>query len=140
MDSQNDKNPFLSVHTPIALVALALCMLFFNQIKGSGQSIENMKWQSGNADKQIAELRQNTDKLSAAIEQQKPSVAQSEQTQKQFTDLIKDLDELARGGDKDAQQVMLIAAKSGINYTPPAGSTDPKDDSKSGDKKNDKEK
>jgi uncharacterized protein HemX len=118
MDNQNGQNPFLSVHTPIALVALALSVLFFNQIKGTGQAVENMKVQSENADKQIKELKENTEKASGVIEQQKPNVAQSEATQKQFSELIKELDELSRGGDKDAQQVMQIAAKAGINYTP----------------------
>lgn len=135
MDNQNDQNPLLSVHTPIALVALALCILFFNQIKGSGQATETMKWQSENADKQIKELKENGDKLNAVIEQQKPNVAQSEQTQKQFTDLVKELDELSRAGDKDAQQVMQIAAKAGINYTPTAEPADKKDDGKKKDEK-----
>lgn len=143
MDNQNEQNPFLSVHIPIALVALALSVLFFNQIKASGQATETMKWQSDNADKQIRELKENTDKLNAAIEQQKSSVAQSEQTQKQFSDLMKDLDELSRGGDKDAQQVMQIAAKNGINFNPAPGSaesTDKKGDPKSPVKKDEKAK
>jgi hypothetical protein len=141
MDTQNDQNPFLSVHTPLALVALALCVLFFNQVKGTNQGIENMKFQSGNADKQITELKQNTEKLTAAIEQQKANVTQSEQTQQQFSDLIKEIDELSRAGDKDAQQVMAIAARNGINYNPtPAGSSDKKDDGKGSPKKDEKTK
>ena len=46
MDNQESSNPFISVHLPIALLALAISMLFFSQIKGVGTSTETMKWQS----------------------------------------------------------------------------------------------
>ena len=120
MDDQTDSNPFISVYTPIALVALALAALFFGQIKGASQAKESMAWQSTNADKQITALRENTLKYEDAITKQKVSVTTSEQTQKQFSDFMKDLNDLATGSDKeaakDAQTIMAIARQNGINY------------------------
>jgi hypothetical protein len=128
MDENNDpNNPFISLHTPIALVALALSVLFFSQIKGVGTATETMRWQSDNADKQIFALKDNRERLARGIEERKPLVAQSEQTQKQFTDLMKDVDELARGGDKDAK---TIIDGYGIKVNEPGGAPRASTDSK----------
>jgi len=106
MENDEPTNPFVSIHTPVALVALALSVLFFSQIKGVGTATTTMKWQSDNATKQIIALKENREKLTRAIEERRALVAQSEQTQKQFTDLMKEVDELARGGDKDAKTII----------------------------------
>lgn len=116
MDDQTDSNPFISVYTPIALVALALSALFLGQIKGTGQATDSMKWQSSNADKQITSLRENTLKLDKVIGDQTPNATQAEQTQKQFSDFMKDVNDLAVAGDKDAITVMNIAAQNNIKY------------------------
>ena len=96
----------MSIHIPVALIALALSTLFFSQIKGEKQAMENIDWQSKNADKQFSILTDNREKLTKAIEERKTAVATSEQTQKQFTDLMRELDTLARTGDKDATQII----------------------------------
>lgn len=127
MDNNEQDNPFISVYTPVALVALALSVLFFSQIKGVGTATENMRWQSSNADKQIFALKDNRERLARAIEERRPLVAQSEQTQKQFTDLMKEVDELARGGDKDAK---TIIDGYGIKVNEPGGAPRPSTDSK----------
>lgn len=107
MDYQEPSNPFISVHVPVALVALALSVLFFSQIKGVGMATESMKWQSSNADKQIVALKDNREKLAKAIEERKPLVATSEDTQKKFTELMKDVNDLAIGGDEDAKKIII---------------------------------
>jgi hypothetical protein len=127
MENNEPSNPFVSIHTPVALVALALSVLFFSQIKGVGTATETMKWQSSNADKQIIALKENREKLAGAIEERKALVAQSEQTQKQFTDLMKEVDELARGGDKDAK---TIIEGYGIKVNEPGGAPRASTDSK----------
>ena len=116
MDDQTDSNPFISVHTPIALVALALSALFFGQIKGTSQATESMKWQSSNADKQIQNYREALLKLDKVIGDQGANTTQAEQTQKQFSDFMKDINDMAVAGDKDAIALMNIAAQAGIKY------------------------
>ena len=116
MDDQTDSNPFISVHTPIALVALALSALFFGQIKGTSQGTESMKWQSSNADKQIQNYREALLKLDKVIGDQAANTTQAEQTQKQFSDLMKDINDMAVAGDKDALAIMNVAAQVGIKY------------------------
>ena len=106
MDNDNSNSSLDTVHIPLGLLALALSFLFFSQIKSFNQATDNVKWQEGNADKQITGLKDNYVKLADAIEKRKALVSQSEQTQKQFTDVMRELDILAKGGDKDAQQIM----------------------------------
>jgi predicted transcriptional regulator len=106
MENQEPRNPFVSIHVPVALVALALSVLFFSQIKGVGTATETMKWQSGNADKQIATLKDNREKLAKAIDERKPLVKTSEETQKKFTDLMKDVNDAAKAGDEDAIKII----------------------------------
>jgi hypothetical protein len=106
MENEDLNNPFISVHTPIALVALSLSVLFFSQIKGVGTASDTMRWQAQNADKQIFALKDNRERLARTLEERKGLVTQSEQTQRQFTDLMKEVDALARGGDKDAKTII----------------------------------
>jgi hypothetical protein len=121
MDTNENISPVATVHIPLALLALAISFLFILQIKGSNQAAENMKWQSTNASKQITDLKAAEDKNRKTIEDRRTMVAQSEQTQKQFTDLMKELNDLSVAGDKDAQ---LIITKYGIKVADnPAGGT-----------------
>lgn len=99
-------NPFISLHTPIALVAFALSVLFFGQIKGASASSEALRFQAGNLDKQILGLKDARERLGRSIEERKVLVAQSESTQKQFTDIMKEVDELAKKGDEDAKRII----------------------------------
>jgi len=125
MDNQEPKNPFISVHVPIALVALALAVLFFSQIKGVGTATDTMKWQSTNADKQITALKDNKEKLAKAIEERKPLVAQSEALQKTFTEMMKDVKELMDKGDEDAKKIIVGY---GINIADTPAASDAKKD------------
>jgi uncharacterized protein YlxW (UPF0749 family) len=123
MDTQDNPNPLISVHVPVALVALALSILFLAQIKGVGTATETMKWQGATASKQIAALKENREKLTKAIEERTALVKQSEETQKKFTELLKDVDALARGGDEDAKKIIVGY---GIKIAEPAASSEPK--------------
>ena len=107
MDNQEPSNPFISLHVPVALVALAISMLFFSQIKGVGTSTETIKWQSANADKQIAALKDAKEKLAKAIDERKPLVLQSEGLQKTFTEMMKEVKSLMDKGDEDAKKIIL---------------------------------
>ena len=107
MDYQENTNPFISIHVPVALVALALSVLFMSQIKGVSTATDTMKWQSTNADKQIAALKDNKEKLAKAIEERGLLVKQSEALQKTFTELMKDVNDLAVKGDEDAKKIIL---------------------------------
>jgi hypothetical protein len=119
MENQEPRNPFVSIHIPVALVALALSVLFFSQIKGVGTATETMKWQSSTADKQTATLKDNREKLAKAIDGRKQDVKTSEETQKTFTDLMKDVNDLAKGGDEDAKKI-IDGYQIKISDTPPA--------------------
>lgn len=123
MDNQESENPFISIHVPVALVALALSVLFFSQIKGVGTATETMKWQSSNADKQTVALKDNREKLAKAIEERKPLVATSEDTQKKFTELMKDVNDLAIGGDEDAKKIIVGYGIKIADNPPAAGET-----------------
>ena len=126
MDTQeNENNPFISIHVPVALVALALSSLFFSQIKGAATGKETLELQASTADKQIAALKENHEKLAKAVEDRATLVKQSEDTQKKFTELLKDVDTLARGGDEDAKKIITGY---GIKIADPGASPEPKTD------------
>ena len=119
MDTQEPKNPFISVHTPVALVALALSVLFFSQIKSLGNATETMKWQSNNIDKQITAYKDAKEKLAKGIEERKPNVVASSDLQTRFAVLIKKVNELSKGDEKDeavkdAKNIIGILVNSGI--------------------------
>ena len=120
MENQEPKNPFVSIHTPIALVALALSPLFFSQIKSLGNATETVKWQSNNVDKQIASYKDANEKLLKAITERAPAVKESSSLQMRFGKLIKKVNELSKGDEKDeavkdAKNIISILVSSGIN-------------------------
>jgi hypothetical protein len=120
MENQEPKNPFVSIHTPIALVALALSVLFFSQIKSLGNATDTVKWQSNNVDKQIASYKDANEKLLKAIAERAPAVKESSSLQLRFGKLIKKVNELSKGDEKDeavkdAKNIINILVSSGIN-------------------------
>lgn len=136
MENQEPKNPFVSVHTPIALVALALSVLFFSQIKGVGNATATVKWQSDNVDKQITSYRNAKEQLAKGIEQRAPQVKDSSDSQTRFAQMIKKVNELSKGDDKDpqvkdAKEIIASLVNSGItSINVPDAPADPKKDSK----------
>ena len=120
MENQEPKNPFVSIHTPIALVALALSPLFFSQIESLGNAKDTVKWQSNNVDKQIASYKDANEKLLKAITERAPAVKESSSLQMRFGKLIKKVNELSKGDEKDeavkdAKNIISILVSSGIN-------------------------
>jgi hypothetical protein len=66
---------------------------------------------------QFEQLHTQIVEMNKALEQRKPMVEQSQKLQQQFTDFMKELDALAKGGDKDAQ---LVISTFGIQINDPA--------------------
>ncbi len=135
MENQEPKNPFVSVHTPIALVALALSVLFFSQIKGVGNATATVKWQSDNVDKQITAYKNAKEQLAKGIEQRAPQVKESSELQTRFAQLLEKVNDLSKGDEakdkdvKDAKAIISILVKSGItsiNVPKPAPAPEPK--------------
>ena len=120
MENQEPKNPFVSIHTPIALVALELSPMLFSQIKSLGNAKDTVKWQSNNVDKQIASYKDANEKLLKAITERAPAVKESSSLQMRFGKLIKKVNELSKGDEKDeavkdAKNIISILVSSGIN-------------------------
>ena len=132
MENQEPKNPFACIHTPVALVALALSVLFFSQIKSLGNATETVKWQSNNVDKQIASYKDAKEKLAKAIEGRGPAVKESSDLQLRFGKLVKKVNELSKGDEKDeavkdAKNIIGILVSSGItSINVPDEPTEPK--------------
>ncbi len=119
------ENPFLSVHLPLTFLSVGLALFFLGEnralkqkaseveyeTKGREWALSNLEWRKATGEKQLKDLGDFKDKLDKANEERKALVAQSAATQAQFTSMMKELDELARGGDKDAA---LIISSYGI--------------------------
>jgi hypothetical protein len=115
---EENRNPFIGSLLPLTLLGAAAIMFFAGQLGSIKQGTAAMEWQDKNADKSIKNLTEANEQLTKNVEARKALVAQSEQLQKQFTDLMKELDILARGGDKDAD---MIIKGYGIKVNEPAG-------------------
>ena len=119
MDSNEpNQTSFYGPHLPLTLLAGVAIMFFASQLGGIRQGSDSMNWQLENAKKAITSLTEAKENLTKNVdsEERKALVAQSQQLQKQFTDLMKELDEVARGGDKDAE---LIIKGYGIKVNDP---------------------
>ena len=120
MENQEQKNSFASIHTPIALVGLALSVLFFSQILTFGNKKKMTELQSSKVGAQINAYKDAKEKLAKAIEQRGPAVKESSDLQLRFGKLIKKVNELSKGDEKDeavkdAKNIISILVSSGIN-------------------------
>ena len=120
MENQEQKNPFASIHTPIALVGLALSVQFFSQILTLGNNKKMTELQSSKVGAQINAYKDAKEKLAKAIEQRGPAVKESSDLQLRFGKLIKKVNELSKGDEKDeavkdAKNIINILVSSGIN-------------------------
>jgi peptidoglycan hydrolase CwlO-like protein len=111
----------LSVHIPVALLALAISIFLFSQIGAASRTGETIKWQLGNLDKGLTELKDGQKQLDDLIEKAKPIVEQGAKVQENYTKLLKELLELAKT-DKDAQAV-VEKWKIQVNEPAPAAAT-----------------
>lgn len=137
MDTKEEQNPFFSIHLPLTLIALAFALFFALNMGGAKQTKENLEWQNKNNKEQIEALKKQRENNEKSLEQNKQYVATAEQTQKQFGEIMKDLLEIAKDGDKDAQ---LIVKTYGIASNEPApaapAATEEKKEDKNDEKKN----
>ena len=120
MENQEPKNPFVSIHTPIALVALALSVLFFSQSLTLGNNKKMTELQSSKVGAQINAYKDANEKLLKAITERAPAVKESSSLQMRFGKLIKKVNELSKGDEKDeavkdAKNIISILVSSGIN-------------------------
>lgn len=116
--SEDNRNPYINSLLPLTLLGAAAIMFFASQLGSIKQGNAAMEWQDKNADKSIKSFTEGRAQLEKNVEDRKLLVAQSEHLQKQFTDLMKEVDILARGGDKDAE---MIIKGYGIKVNEPAG-------------------
>ena len=137
MENQEPKNPFISIHTPIAFVALALSVLFFAQIKSLGSATKTAEWQRDNVDKQIAAYKDANEKLAKGIAERGPDTKKSSDIQLRFGKLLKEVNDLSKGDEekdpavKDAKEIIGILVRSGIrNINIPDDPAEAKKDSK----------
>ncbi len=98
----NPKSPFFVV----TLLAVALSVQCFVQIRVFKQSSENLKREIARAEKEIATIKVDHEKLSKEIEKRRILVMQAEEEMRRFTNVMKGLHDLARGGDKDALELL----------------------------------
>ena len=118
----------LSVHIPVALLALSMSVFFMSQIGAATRSSETIDWQLGNLDKQLTNIKNGQSELTELIAKREEIVKQSTAVQEQYTKLLNDVIELAKT-DADAQKVI---EKWKIQKSePPAGAAEKKE----GDKK-----
>jgi len=139
MDTKEEQNPFFSIHLPLTLIALAFALFFALNMGGAKQTKENLDWQNKNNKEQIEALKQQRVSNEKSLEQNKQYVATAEQTQKQFGEIMKDLLEIAKDGDKDAQLIVKtygIASNDPAPANPAPAATDEKKDDKKDEKKN----
>ncbi len=136
MENQEPKNPFACIHTPFALVALALSVLFFSQIKSLGSATKTAEWQRDNVDKQISDYEKAKDQLIKGIDGRKAATAESSGLQLRFGKLLKKVKLLSEGDKddpavKDAKAIIEILVRSGItSINIPDDPADAKKDSK----------
>lgn len=142
METQDNQNPFFSIHLPLTLIAFAFALFFYLNVGGAKQTAENLQWQNENNKKQIEALKEQKVNNEKSLEQNKAYVATAEQTQKQFGEIMKDLLEIAESGDADAKLIVKtygIAANNAAPANPaPAApaATDDKKEEKKDEKKN----
>ncbi len=113
-----------SLHLPIALIALALAIGFFADLRSAGKQAEIMRWQQGNLDRQREALSSGKREFAALIVKNDDVVRQAQQIQAQYTNLFSDLIDLAKD-DKDAKE---IVDKWGIKRAGQPGAEAPKGD------------
>jgi peptidoglycan hydrolase CwlO-like protein len=95
----------LSVHIPVTLLSLAIAVFMASQIGAASRTSETIKWQLSNLDKGMTELKAAEKQLDDLSKQAEPLMVQVKKLQENYTNLFKDVLELAKT-DKDAQAVV----------------------------------
>jgi hypothetical protein len=121
-----------SIHLPVALIALALAINFFAEVRTAGKQAEIMRWQLSGLDRQTEMLSAGKRELAALISKNNEVVMQAQQIQGQYTNLFGELIDLAKD-DKDAKEIVekwgIKRSGQAVEAAPPAAAADaPKDD------------
>jgi len=95
----------LSVHIPVTLLSLAIAVFLASQIGAASRTSETIKWQLSNLDKGMTELKAGEKQLDDISKQAGPLMDNVKKLQENWTNLFKDVLELAKT-DKDAQAVV----------------------------------
>lgn len=127
----SNENESSSLALSFAIFAAAGAVFIGAQIGAVNRGTSTIKWQLANADKQLQNLADAKKQFADLIVKRDELVKQSGEIQKNYTNLLNDVLDLAKD-DKDAQAVVQ---KYGIQrQTPPA---DAKSDAKPEEKKPD---
>ncbi len=95
----------LSVHIPVTLLSLALAIFFASQIGAASRTSATITWQLNNLDKGLGELKTAQKQADELLAQAKAVVDQAGKVQENYTNLFKEVIELAKT-DKDAKGVV----------------------------------
>ena len=94
-----------SVHLSLAILAMAFGVFFASQIEAAKRNTETMTWQKDNFEKQLTQFKEGQKNVTAAIEQRKELVTQSQAVKEKYVQLFSDLLELSKT-DQDAAEVV----------------------------------
>jgi hypothetical protein len=122
----------LSVHIPVALLALSISVFFMSQIGAATRSSETIDWQLGNLEKQLTNIKDGQSQLTDLIAKREELVKQSTAVQEQYTKLLNDVIELAK---TDADAARVIEKWKIQRSEPPAGADKKEEPKKEEDKK-----
>jgi predicted transcriptional regulator len=115
----------LSVHIPVALLSLSLSVFFISQIGAASRSVETMKWQIDNFEKQLTAIKNRQSELTQVIAEREKLVEQSATVQEHYTKLFTDVLDLAKT-DADAARI-IEKWKIQRNDAAPAGDKKPEE-------------
>lgn len=106
----------ISVHIPVAFLALSLSVFFWSQIGAASRTVETINWQLENIDKALTQVKDGQKQLAEAIEKGKPVLANAQAVQENYTKLLNDVLDLA----KDDADARLVTEKWKIQRSEPA--------------------
>lgn len=110
----SSQSPGPGLHIPFTLLSLAVVFFLLLQSGNIQQGMDSMNVQLNLLKKRTQNTKESGERLEKSIAERKVMVDQSELTQKQFTDVMADLVELAKS-DEDAK---AIVETYGIRLTP----------------------
>lgn len=102
---ENQQPRTLSVHIPVTLLSLAIAVFLASQIGAASRTSATINWQLSNLEKGLTELKGASTQLDNLIAQAKPTVDSALKVQENYTNLFKEVLELAKS-DKDAKTVV----------------------------------
>src|SRR4051812_39175027 len=96
----------ISVHLPVAILALAIAVFIFAQQRGTAAQSDYLRWQRTNLDKQQTQLVEMEKQMKDAFVQREPAVKQALEIQSVFQNILSDVLRLADEGDQDSKDIV----------------------------------